>query len=165
MAKRHCPVSLMFVVSKIIENFVIKRLIDFFGKCGLFVISSVVSGLVIQLKICCNCILQNCQGSNRPEGTRVVAPDISRGFDWVTKSSLMKFQIGFLVIFHHFLVLDGFRQFQIGILKKTSVPVFLKVPFLELLFFLLQINYLPDGVICNIGIHADTTLCFKGLII
>ena len=77
----------------------------------------------------------------------------------------MKFQIGFLVIFHHFLVLDGFRQFQMGILKKTSVPVFLKVPFLELLFFLLQINDLPDGVICNIGIHADTTLYFKGLII
>ena len=45
------PVSLLSVVSKVFEKLVNNRIVDHLEKCGLFLISSVVLGLLYQLQI------------------------------------------------------------------------------------------------------------------
>ena len=50
-AKNYCPVSLLFVVSKVFEKLVNNRIVDHLEKCGLFLISSMVLGLLDQLQI------------------------------------------------------------------------------------------------------------------
>ena len=50
-AKNYCSVSLLSVVSKIFEKLVNKRIVDHLEKCDLFLISSMVLGLLDQLQI------------------------------------------------------------------------------------------------------------------
>ena len=50
-AKNYCPVSLLFVVSKVFEKLVNNRIVDHLEKCDLFLISSMVLGLLDQLQI------------------------------------------------------------------------------------------------------------------
>ena len=50
-AKNYRPVSLLSVVSKVFEKLVNNRLVDHLEKCGLFLISSMVVGLLDQLQI------------------------------------------------------------------------------------------------------------------
>ena len=50
-AKNYHPVSLLSVVSKIFEKLVNNRIVDHLEKCGLFLISSMVLGLLDQLQI------------------------------------------------------------------------------------------------------------------
>ena len=50
-AKNYCPVSLLFVVSKVFEKLVNSRILDQLEKCGLFFIPSMVLGLLDQLQI------------------------------------------------------------------------------------------------------------------
>ena len=50
-AKNYHPVSLLSVVSKVFEKLVNNRIVDHLEKCGLFLISSMVLGLVNQLLI------------------------------------------------------------------------------------------------------------------
>ena len=48
-AKNYCPVSLLSVVSKVFEKLVNNRIVDHLEKCGLFLIYSMVLGLLNQL--------------------------------------------------------------------------------------------------------------------
>ena len=50
-AKNYHPISLLSVVSKVFEKLVNNRIADHLGKCGLFLISSMVLGLLDQLQI------------------------------------------------------------------------------------------------------------------
>ena len=50
-AKNHLPVSLLSVVSKVFEQLVNNRIVDHVEKYGLFLISSMVLGLLAQMKI------------------------------------------------------------------------------------------------------------------
>ena len=50
-AKNYHPVSLLSVVSKVFEKLVNNRIADHLEKCGLFLISSMVLGLLNQLQI------------------------------------------------------------------------------------------------------------------
>ena len=50
-AKKYSPVSLLSVVSKVFEKLVNNRIADHLEKCGLFLISSMVLGLLDQLQI------------------------------------------------------------------------------------------------------------------
>ena len=50
-AKSYCPVSLLSVVSKVFEKLVNNRIVDHLEKCDLFLISSMVLGLLDQLQI------------------------------------------------------------------------------------------------------------------
>ena len=50
-AKNYGPVSILSVVSKVFENLVNNRIVDHLEKCGLFVISSMVLGLLNPLQI------------------------------------------------------------------------------------------------------------------
>ena len=49
--KSYCPVSLLSVVSKVFEKLVNNRTVDHLEKCGLFLISTTVLGLLDQLQI------------------------------------------------------------------------------------------------------------------
>ena len=49
-AKNYRPVSLLSVVSKLFEKFVNNRIVDHLEKSGLFLISSMVLGLIDQLQ-------------------------------------------------------------------------------------------------------------------
>ena len=50
-AKNYRPVSLLSVLSKVFEKLVNNRIVDHLEKCGLFLISSMVLGLLNQLQI------------------------------------------------------------------------------------------------------------------
>ena len=50
-AKNCRPVSLLSVVSKVFEKLVNKRIVDHLEKCGLFLISNIVLGVLDQLQI------------------------------------------------------------------------------------------------------------------
>ena len=50
-AKNYTPVSLLSVVSKVFEKLINNRIVDHLEKCGLFLISSMVLGLLDQLQI------------------------------------------------------------------------------------------------------------------
>ena len=50
-AKNYCPVILLSVASKVFEKLVNNRIVDHLEKCGLFLISSMVLGLLNQLQI------------------------------------------------------------------------------------------------------------------
>ena len=45
-AKSYCALSLLSVVRKVLENVVNNRIVDQLGTCGLFLISSMVLGLL-----------------------------------------------------------------------------------------------------------------------
>ena len=84
-AKNYIPVSLLSVVSKVFEKLVNNRIVDHLEKCGLFLISSVVLGLLGQLQI----FLQLARAFNRSGATRAVALDISKAFDRVWHAGLL----------------------------------------------------------------------------
>ena len=50
-AKNYHPVGLLLVVSVFFQKLVNKRIVDHLEKCGLFLISSMVLGLLDQLEI------------------------------------------------------------------------------------------------------------------
>ena len=50
-AKKYYPVSLLSVVSKVFEKLVNNRIVDHLEKCSLFLISSMILGLLDQLQI------------------------------------------------------------------------------------------------------------------
>ena len=50
-AKNYCPVSLLSVVSKVFKKLVNNRIVDHLERCDLFLISSMVLGLLDQLQI------------------------------------------------------------------------------------------------------------------
>ena len=84
-AKNYIPVSLLSVVSKVFEKLVNNRIVNHLEKCGLFLISSVVLGLLGQLQI----FLQLARAFNRSGATRAVALDISKAFDRVWHAGLL----------------------------------------------------------------------------
>ena len=49
--KNYCPVTLLSVVSNVFEKLVINTLVDHKEKCGVFLISRMVLGLLDQLQI------------------------------------------------------------------------------------------------------------------
>ena len=51
IAKNYDPVNVLFVVSKVLEKLVNNRIVDHLEKCGLFLISSMVLGVLNQLQI------------------------------------------------------------------------------------------------------------------
>ena len=69
----------------------------------------------------------------------------------------MEFQVRYLALFLLFSVLDGLEWLWMEIIHKNIQLMleFLKAPFLDLNFFFLYINDLPDDVIFDSAIYAN----------
>ena len=119
-AKNYRPVKLFLVVSKIFTKFVNNKLSDNLEKCGLFSISSMVSGLVSD---------RTGEAFNRSQATRaVIYPRLSTGFGilvFFINSNLMEFQVGYSAIFLLFSVIDGLAPFLVLPFSNYTLMTFL----------------------------------------
>ena len=144
-AKNYRPVSLLSVVSKVLEKVVNNRVVDYQEKCGLFSdfqygfrssrstadLLTVVSDRIAR-------------AFNRSGATRVVALDISEAFDRVWHAGLLhklqsygiSGQIFGLISF--FSVIGSFESFWMGNLHKN---IQLMLVFLKGLFLVLHFSY------------------------
>ena len=82
-AKDYDPVSLLSVVSKVFEQLVNNRIVEYLEKCGLFLIFSIVLGLLDQLQIFSQLYLKELLGLLTGISTWVVVLYISKPFDKV----------------------------------------------------------------------------------
>ena len=106
---------------------------------------------------------------NRSGATRAVALDISKAFDRVWHAGLLHKLKSYGISSQIFGFISSFlsnRRLRVVLDGKSSqeYPVNGGVPQRSILgptLFLLYINDLPDDVICNIAIYADTTLYSK----
>ena len=170
-AKSYRPVSLLFFVSKVFEKLVNNRIFDHLEKCGLFSdfqygfrssrstadLLTVMSDRIARV-------------FNRSGATRAVALDISQVFARVCDAGLLHKLNSYGISGQIFGLIFSFlcnRQLRVVLNGKSSqeYPVNAGVPQRSILGpkrFLLYINDLPDGVICNIAIYGDdTSLYFK----
>ena len=89
-AKNYLPVSLLSVVSKVVENIVNNRIVDHLEKCGLF--SDFQYGFRSSRSTADLLIVVShriTRAFNRSGATRVVALDISKAFDKVWHADLL----------------------------------------------------------------------------
>ena len=169
-AKNYRPVSLLSVVSKVLEKVVNNRVVDYQEKCGLFSdfqygfrssrstadLLTVVSDRIAR-------------AFNRSGATRVVALDISEAFDRVWHAGFLHKLQSYGISGQIFDLISFFlsnRQLRVVLDGKSSqeYPVNAGVPQGSILgptLFLQYINDLPDDVICNIAIYADDTTLYS----
>ena len=105
-AKNYHPVSLVSVVSKVFEKLVNNRIVDHLEKCGLFLISSMVLGLLIQLLISSQLYLielvELLTDLGLLELWHLTYPRLLTGFGMLiffTNLSLMEFQVRYVAYF------------------------------------------------------------------
>ena len=164
------PISLLFVVSKVFEKLVNKKVVDHLEKCDLFSdfqygfrSSRSTADLLAVVSD------RTARGFNRSGATRAVALDISKDFDRVLhaaplhkrKSYGISGQVfglisSFLSNRRLLVVLDG--DFSQEYAVNIGVP---QGSILGPTLFLLYINDHPDNVICNIAIYADDTTLYS----
>ena len=141
--KNYRPVSLLSMVSKVFEKLVNKRIVDHLEKCGLFLISSMVLGLLDQLLIFSQLYLTELLGLLTGLGLlelwHVIYPRLLTGFGMLvysTNLSLMEFQVRYLALFLLFSVINDFEWFRMESLHKNIrlMLEFFKAPFLVLHF-------------------------------
>ena len=163
-AKNYRLVSLLSVVSKVFEKLVNNRIVDHLGNCNLF--SDFQYGFrsfrstVDLLTVVSDRIAR---AFNRSVATRAVARNISKAFDRVWDAGLLHKLKSYGISGQIFGLISSFlsnRQLRVVLDGKFSqkYPVKAGVPEGSILgptLFLLYINDLPDGVICNIAIYTD----------
>ena len=169
-AKNYRPVSLLSVVSKVFENLVNHRIVYRLEKCGRF--SDFQYGFRSSrstadlLTIVFDRIAK---AFNRSGATRAVALDISKAFDRVWHAGLLHKLKSYGISGQIFGLISSFlsnRRLRVVLNGKSSqeYPVNAGVPQGSILgptLFLLYINDLSDGVICNIAIYADDTTLYS----
>ena len=86
-AENYHPVS---VISKVFEKLVNNRIVDLLENCGLFLISSMVLGLLDQLQVVLTVVSdRTARAFNNSRATQAVALDISKAFDRVWHAGLL----------------------------------------------------------------------------
>ena len=105
-------------LSKVFEKLVNNRIVDHLEKCDLFLISSMVLGLLDQLQIFSQLYLIELLGILTGMGLLelwdLIYPRHFTGFVMLvffTNLCFMKFQVGYLALFLFFSVKDGFKCF------------------------------------------------------
>ena len=73
----------------------------------------------------------------------------------------MAFQVEFLTLFNHFLVIVGFGLFWVGNLVKVSNVGDPQASILGPTFLIFQIDDPLGDVICNIAIYADDITLYR----
>ena len=154
-AKKHCPVSLLSVVSKVFEKLVNNRIVDHLEKCGLF--SDLQYGFrssrstadlltVVSDRIA--------RAFNRSGATLAVALDICKAFDRVWHAGLLHKLRSYGISGQIFGLISSFlssRQLRVILDGKSSpeCSVNAGVPLGSILgstLFLLHINDLPEAL-------------------
>ena len=169
-AKNYRPVSLLSVVSKVIEKLVNNKIVDHLENCGLFSdfqydFKSSRSTADL-LKVVSD---RTARAFNRSGATRAVALDISKAFDRAWHTGLLHKLKSYGISGQIFGLISSFlsnRRLRVILDGKSSqeYPVNAGVPQGSILgptLFLLYINDLPDDVICNIAIYADDTTLYS----
>ena len=140
-AKNFRPVSLLSVVSKVFEKLVNNRIVDHLEKCSLFLISSMVLGLLDQLLIFPQLYLIELLGLLTGLGLlelwQLIYPRLLTGLGMLiffTDLRFLGFQVRYLALFLLSLVIDDFEWFWMESLHKNIqlMREFLKDPFLVL---------------------------------
>ena len=138
ITKNDCPVSLLYVVSKVFEKLENNRLVNHLEKRGLF--SDFQYGFRSSrsntdlLTVASDGIAR---AFDRSRATPAVALDISKAFDMVCHAGLLHKRKSYgisgkiLALFHFFSVIDEFRWFWVGSLHKNIQLMleFVKAPF------------------------------------
>ena len=125
-AKNYHPVSLLSVVSKVFEKLLNNRIVDHLEKCGFFLISSMVLGLLDQLQIFSQLyltqLLRVLTGLGLLELWQLICPRLFTGFGMLvffTNVSLMELQVRYLTLCFLFSVIDGLEWFWMEHLYKN----------------------------------------------
>ena len=141
--KNYHPVSLLSVISKILEKLVNNSIVDHLEKCGLFSDFQYVLGLLNQLQIFSQLHLIESLGLLTGLGLlelwHLIYSRLLTGFGMLvffTNLSLTEFQVRYLALFLLFSVIDGFKWFWMESLHENIQLMleFLKAPFLVLHF-------------------------------
>ena len=106
------------MVGKVFEKLVNNRIVDHLEKCDLFLISSMVLGLLDQLQIFSQLYLIELPGLLTDLGLlelwHLIYPRLLTGFGMLvffTKLSLIEFYIRYLALYLLFSVIDSFKWF------------------------------------------------------
>ena len=146
IAKNFNPVTLLFVVSKVL---LIINIVTCKYSQSTTHLLTVVSDKTVQV-------------FNRSRATQPVVLDISMVFDriWhatlLHKLSFMEFQVRYLPS-----VINDFKWCWMGSYNKDIQLIASVSQGSILILILLYINELPDDVICNIAIYADDTTLYS----
>ena len=123
-AKNYHPVSLS-VVSKVFEKLVNNTIVDHLEKSSLFLISSMVLGLLDQLifsQLYLIDLLGLLTGLGLLQLWHLIYPRLLTGFGMLvslTKLNLMEFQVSYFALFLLFSVIDNFKWFWMESLHKN----------------------------------------------
>ena len=135
-AKNYCAVSLLPVVSKVFEKLVNNRIVHHLEKCGFFMISSMVLGLLHQLQIFSQLhlieLLGLLTGLGLLELWHLIYPRLFPNL------ILMEFQVRYLTLFLLFSIIDSFELLWVESLHKNFQ---LMLEFLETPFLILHFSY------------------------
>ena len=169
-AKNYHPVSLLSVVSKVLEKLVNNRIVDHLEKCGLF------SDFQYGFRSCRSTASlltvvsdRIARAFKRSGATRAVALDISKDFDRVWHAGLLHKLKSYGISGQIFGLFSSFlsnRWLRVVLDGKSSqeYPSNAGVPqgsILGATVFPLYSNDLPDDVICDIAIYADDTTLYS----
>ena len=158
------------MVSKVFEKLVNNMIVDHLEKCSLF--SDFQYGFRSSrstadlLTVASDTISR---AFNRSGATQAVAPDISKAFDKVWHTGLLHKLKSYGISDQTFSLISSFlssRRLRVVLDGRSSqeYPVNAGVPQSSILgptLFLLNINDLPDDVICDIAIDADDTTLYS----
>ena len=169
-AKNYGPVCLLSVVRKVFEKLVNNRIVDHLEKCDLF--SDFQYGFRSSRSIADLLTVMSdriTKAFNISGATRAVALDISKAFDRVWHAGLLHKLKSYGISDQIFGLISSFlsnRRLRVVMDGKSSQewPVNAGVPQGSILgptLFLLYINDLPDGVICDVAIYADDTTLYS----
>ena len=169
-AKNYCPVSLLSVVSKVLEKLINNTIFDHLETCGLFSdfqysfrSSRSTADLLTLVSV------RIVRAFNKSGATQTVALDIPKTFDRVWHAGLLHELNYYGISGQKCDFISSFpnnRRLRVVLDGKSlqENPVNNGVPQGSILgptLFLLYINDFPDDRICNIAIYADDTTLYS----
>ena len=162
----YCPVSLLYVVSKVFEKLVNNRIVNHLEKCDLF--SDFQYGFRSS-RSTADLLTVVSDRIARSGAIQAVALDISKAFDRVWHAGLLQKLKSYGISGQIFGLISSFlsnKRVRVVLDGKYSqeYPVNAGVPQSLILgptLFLLYFNDLPDNVISDIPIYADDTTLYS----